>query len=87
MYKHMLTNVTDEKVRPSITHRSSSYMIRRLLAICQKALRQKMVLKRLNTKLGYCTVGAYDMFYTINSSYDDNVVALDNCIKYAGRQC
>jgi len=38
-----------------------------------------------NQRIGYLYGRkAYDMFYTLNSSYEANKEAMDNCIKYAG---
>ena len=86
MYKHMLANVTDEKVKAEYHAQIIKLYDQAIACYLSKSITTKNgTEEELNTKLGYLYGRkAYDMFYTINSSYDDNVVALDNCIKYAG---
>ncbi len=86
MYKHMLANVTDEKVKAEYHAQIIKLYDQAIACYLAKSITTKNgTQEELNTKLGYLYGRkAYDMFYTINSSYDDNVVALDNCIKYAG---
>lgn len=86
LYKNMLTNVTDEKTKAEYHAQIIKLYDQAIACYQSKSISTKNGTDdELNAKLGYLYGRkAYDMFYVINSSYDDNIVALDNSIKYAG---
>jgi transposase-like protein len=86
LYKNMLTNVADEKTKAEYHSQIIKLYDQAIDCYKSKSISTKNGTDdELNAKIGYLYGRkAYDMFYTINASYDENIVALDNCIKYAG---
>lgn len=86
LYKHMLTNVTDEKVKAEYHSQILKLYEQAINCYLSKSITTKNGTDdELNAKIGYLYGRkAYDMYYTVNSSYDENIVALDNAIKYSG---
>ncbi len=86
LYKNMLANVADEKTKAEYHAQITKLYDQAIACYQSKSITTKNGTEdELNAKIGYLYGRkAYDMFYTINASYDDNMVALDNCIKYAG---
>ena len=86
LYKHMLGTVTDEKTKAEY-HAA----IERLYDEAIQCYKNKAIAVKegsddaYNQKIGYLYGRkAYDMYYTINAPYADNIKALDECIKYSG---
>ncbi|MBK8627582.1 MAG: hypothetical protein IPN86_19065 [Saprospiraceae bacterium] len=86
LYKNMLANVADEKTKAEYHAQITKLYDQAIACYQSKSITTKNGTEdELNAKIGYLYGRkAYDMFYTINASYDDNMVALDNCIKFAG---
>lgn len=86
LYKQMLTNVTDEKTKAEYHAQIVKLYDQAIACYTSKSITTKNgTEEETNNKLGYLYGRkAYDMFYVINSSYADNITALDNSIKYAG---
>lgn len=86
IYKHMLATTTDETVKENYKAKIVQLYDQAIECYKSKSISLKMDTEEaLNQKLGYLYGRkAYDMFYTINAPYADNILALDNCIKYAG---
>lgn len=86
LYKNMLAKVADEKTKAEYHAQITKLYDQAIACYQSKSITTKNGTEdELNAKIGYLYGRkAYDMFYTINASYDDNMVALDNCIKYAG---
>jgi hypothetical protein len=86
LYKHLLTTTTDEKTK-AMYHAKIIEMYDQAISCYQnKAISLKVDTEEaLKQRIGYLYGRkAYEMFYTINSPYADNIVALDNSIKYSG---
>ncbi|MBK7807188.1 MAG: hypothetical protein IPJ51_12915 [Saprospiraceae bacterium] len=86
LYKHLLTTTTDEKTKAQYHAKITELYDQAISCYKNKAISLKVDTEEaLNQKIGYLYGRkAYDMFYTINSPYADNIIALDNCIKYSG---
>lgn len=86
LYKHMLTSVTDEKTKAE--YHAAILRLYDEAIDCYK--NKKISVKEgtdeaNNLKIGYLYGRkAYDMYYTVNAPYQDNIKALDECIKFAG---
>ncbi len=86
LYKHLLTKTTDEKTKADYHAKIMQLYDQAISCYKSKSITLKTATEEaLNQKIGYLYGRkAYDMFYTINSPYDENIVALDNSIKASG---
>lgn len=86
LYKHLLTTTTDEKLTAEYKAKIVMLYDQAISCFQSKSITTKNGTDdELNARLGYLYGRkAYDMFYSVNSSYDDNMKALDECIKYSG---
>lgn len=86
LLKQKLTNVTDDKTKSEYHAEIMKLYDQAIGCYKSKAITTKNGTDdEINAKIGYLYGRkAYDMFYVINSSYDENMVALDNSIKYSG---
>lgn len=86
LYKHMLASVTDEKTKAE--YHAAILRLYDEAIDCYK--NKKISVKEgtdeaIDLKIGYLYGRkAYDMYYTVNAPYQDNIKALDECIKHAG---
>ena len=86
IYKHLLTTTTDEKLKTEYKAEILKLYDQAINCYLAKSISTKNgTEEEMKAKLGYLYGRkAYDMFYILNSTYDDNIVALDNSISYAG---
>lgn len=86
IYKHLLSSVSDEKLKAEYKEK-----IINLYDQAIQCYQSKSISTKTNSddeymqKIGFLYGRkAYDMFYVLNSPYNDNIAALDKCIATAG---
>lgn len=86
IYKHLLSTATDEKLKSEYKATIISLYDQAIQCYQSKSITTKTNSEaEYKQKIGFLYGRkAYDMFYTINSPYEDNMVALNQCIQNAG---
>ncbi len=86
LYKHLLTKTTDEKTKADYYAKIIQLYDQAIECYKAKAITTKnSTEEEAKWRIGYLYGRkAADMFYIINSPYDDVIVALDKCIEYSG---
>jgi tetratricopeptide (TPR) repeat protein len=86
LYKKKFAGSTDEATKAEYSATIMRLYDEAIACYLNKSITLKTDTEEaLNNRVGYLYGRkAYDMFYTLNTGYDQTTAALDNCIKYAG---